>query len=534
MSASGVFRSSQSSRGSHAQRRTDPELPVIPTPLVEVDVVSAWRDGLPGAIPVLDGADGPDLAETADAFGLEPEVLRAVGASSSAGSVQAFASPGGAIGWTVGAGSGSGYDWRSAGAGLVRAVRDRLVEGGDPDSDFGDLGDAPEIDYLQVRLPEDIRPESVDALVLGLSLGAYRFRVTAEPAPARLRKVLLVAPGGADQAALRERAERAGVLASATALARDLANAPSNVKDPDWLTARAAELAGGAPDLDAVVRDEKWLRERGFGGVLAVGGGSSRPPRLLELSYDPAGARGAHLVLVGKGITFDTGGISLKPADGMHLMRTDMAGGAAVIGALLAIAHLRLPIRVTGLVPAAENHVSGSAYRPGDVVRHRGGRTTEVANTDAEGRMVLADALAYAAEEFEPGLVVDVATLTGAMKVALGLRTGGVFANEPDLAERVRSAGEATGEQWWEMPLLADHEPDVRGDLADLKQAPAGPGAVGAALFLREFTAGLPWAHLDIAGPARADQDYAEVVSGATGFAARTLVELAADLARAE
>lgn len=321
------------------------------------------------------------------------------------------------------------------------------------------------------------------------------------------------------------------MLASATSLARDLVNAPSNVKDPDWLTARAAELAESTPGLEAVVRDEKWLDERGFGGVLAVGGGSSRPPRLLELSYAPTGARGRHLVLVGKGITFDTGGISLKPADGMHLMRTDMAGGAAVIGAMLAIAHLELPIRVTGLVPAAENHVSGTAYRPGDVVRHRGGRTTEVANTDAEGRMVLADALAYAAEEFDPGLVVDVATLTGAMKVALGLRTGGVFASEPELAERIRTAGGAVGEQWWEMPLLSDHEPDVQGDLADLKQAPAGPGAVGAALFLREFTAGLPWAHLDIAGPGRAEADFAEVVPGATGFAARTLVELAADLA---
>lgn len=542
MSASEVFRSSQFSRGTQrsaqaqrwaqTHRRTEPDLPVIPTALVEVDAVSSWRDGLPGAIPVLDGADGADLAEAADAFGLEPEVLRAVGASSSAGAVHAFAPANGTIGWTVGAGTGSGSDWRSAGAGLVRAVRDRSVEGSDSSTELGDLGDASEIDYLQVRLPAGIQPESVDALVLGLSLGAYRFRVSAEPAPARLRKVLLVAPDGADQASLRERAERAGVLASATSLARDLANAPSNVKDPEWLTARAAELARNTPGLDAVVRDEKWLDERGFGGVLAVGGGSSRPPRLLELSYAPAGARGEHLVLVGKGITFDTGGISLKPADGMHMMRTDMAGGAAVIGALLAIAHLELPIRVTGLVPAAENHVSGNAYRPGDVVRHRGGRTTEVANTDAEGRMVLADALAYAAEEFEPGLVVDVATLTGAMKVALGLRTGGVFANDPDLAERVRSVGAAAGEQWWEMPLLADHEADVQGELADLKQAPSGPGAVGAALFLREFTAGLPWAHLDIAGPARADADYAEVVSGATGFAARTLVELAADLAR--
>src|SRR5699024_10834036 len=205
-----------------------------------------------------------------------------------------------------------------------------------------------------------------------------------------------------------------------------------------------------------------------------------------------------------------------------------MAGGAAVIGALLAIARLDLPIRVTALVPAAENHVSGSAYRPGDVIRHHGGKTTEVANTDAEGRLVLADALAYAAEQYEPDALVDVATLTGAMKVGLGLRTGGVFASDEQLAERLCAAGRLTGEQWWPMPLLEDHAEAVRGELADVRQAPSGPGAVTAALFLREFTADVPWAHLDIAGPARAESDHDEVAAGASGFAARSLVEFVA------
>jgi leucyl aminopeptidase len=233
-----------------------------------------------------------------------------------------------------------------------------------------------------------------------------------------------------------------------------------------------------------------------------------------------------HLVFVGKGVTFDTGGISIKPADGMHLMRTDMSGGAAVIAAMLAIGRLGLPLRVTGLVPAAENHVSGSAYRPGDVVRHFDGTTTEVVNTDAEGRMVLADAIGYAVRELAPDLIVDVATLTGAMKVSLGLRTGGLFATDDELASRLLAAGDRVGERWWRMPLLEHVAEEVRSDIADVRQAPPGPGGISAALFLREFTRGVPWAHLDIAGPARCDKQYAEVGEGATGFAARTLVEL--------
>jgi leucyl aminopeptidase len=232
-------------------------------------------------------------------------------------------------------------------------------------------------------------------------------------------------------------------------------------------------------------------------------------------------------VFVGKGITFDTGGISIKPAAGMHLMRTDMAGGAAVIAALLAIAALKLPIRVTGLVPCAENHVSGSAYRPGDIVRHYGGKTTEVGNTDAEGRMVLADAMTWAVRKHSPDVLVDVATLTGAMKVSLGVRTGGLFATTDELAARVIKAGEQVGEAHWRMPLLEDVAEAVRSEVADVKQAPGGPGAIAAALFLREFTGGRPWIHLDIAGPARAESTYDEVVPGATGFAARTLVRFA-------
>jgi leucyl aminopeptidase len=300
------------------------------------------------------------------------------------------------------------------------------------------------------------------------------------------------------------------------------------VKNPAWLVDTAARLAADVPGLAATVWSVDRLAAEGFGGVLAVGGGSASPPELLRLDWTPElPADPRHLVLVGKGITFDTGGLSIKPADGMHLMRTDMAGGGAVIAALLAIARLALPIRVTGLVPAAENHVSGSAYRPGDVVRHYDGTTTEVTNTDAEGRMVLADALGYAVRHLAPDLIVDVATLTGAMKVSLGLRTGGLFATDDELAAALLAAADRAGERLWRMPLLDHVAEDVPSELADLRQAPPGPGAISAAQFLRRFTGELPWAHLDIAGPARCEKPYDEVAVGATGFAARTLVELA-------
>ncbi|GAA2694329.1 MULTISPECIES: leucyl aminopeptidase [Actinosynnema] len=406
--------------------------------------------------------------------------------------------------WRLGVGGGKPAHWRRAGAALTREL---AGSGARFDVELTDAADA----------------ESVRAFVLGAVLGGYKFALTSGDAPERVESLRLVVPDEGYTDVLAAEAFRAHLLASATAFNRDLANAPSNVKDPAWVAAAAVDAARGTPGLQVQVRDEKWLAKRGFGGVLAVGGGSTRPPRLVELTW--RGGDGPHVVLVGKGITFDTGGISIKPADGMHLMRTDMSGGAAVIAAVVALARRGSPVRVTGLVPLAENHVSGSAYRPGDVVRQYGGTTTEIGNTDAEGRLVLADALAYAVDELEPDVLVDVATLTGAMKVALGLRTGGLFSSSDAVAEALADAGERVGEAWWRMPLLEDHADDVRGQLADLRQTPPGPGGITAALFLREFTGGLPWAHLDIAGPARAEDAHDEVVPGATGFSARTLVE---------
>ncbi|WP_291416305.1 M17 family metallopeptidase [Actinophytocola sp.] len=499
-------------------------VPALPTALPEVEVSTTARRATPLAVLCRSGDPTPTPA--AREAELTGEWMSAVALTGKAGEVQP-GPVGSAVRWVAGIGAGEPGQWRTAGAALTRALNARIA------SDI-DAGRAAER-TVQLELPADAGPDQVAELVCGLRLGGYGYVVSGEPEPPRVRTIRLVASGDADL--LVAAARRAAVLAQATSLARDLANTPSNIKDPAWLARMATRTTGRLPGVGATVRDHHWLAGHGFGGVLAVGGGSTRPPRLVELTW---GRRGApHVVLVGKGITFDTGGISIKRADGMHLMRTDMSGGAAVIAAVGAIARLGPDVRVTGLVPCAENHMSGTAYRPGDIVRHYGGRTTEVTNTDAEGRMVLADALAYATERLAPDLVVDVATLTGAMKVSLGLRTGGVFASRDAVFDRVRAAGEQVGERWWRMPLSSDtgtvgdeFAEAVRSDIADVRQCPPGPGGIAAAMFLREFTAGLPWAHLDIAGPARAERNYDEVTAGATGFAARTLVELVASYAR--
>ncbi|OQO90238.1 peptidase M17 [Saccharomonospora piscinae] len=482
-----------------------PPLPSVPSRLVEVEVADRTRRTAPVAVLVTK----EDVAEGA--------VSGPPGFAGAEGEVQELTDGDGPR-WLVGVGAGAPRHYRTAGATFVRAAHACA-------DTTASSGGRPPL-TVQVRPPARAGAAEYAAFATGALLGGYRFRVSGAEAPVRVRTLRLVAPGeGLTECA--DAVARAVELARATALARDLANAPSNVKDPAWLARTAERTAGATPGIDVTVRDEKWLARNRFGGMLAVGGGSASPPRLVELEYRPRGAT-THLLLVGKGITFDTGGLSLKPNAGMHLMRTDMSGGGAVIAAVRAIAALRLPVRITALVPSAENTVSGSAYRPGDVVRHYGGRTTQVDNTDAEGRMVLADALAYGTATFRPDVVVDVATLTGAMKVALGLRTGGLFATEDDLADRLRTAGDVVGERWWRMPLSEEHTAAVTADIADGRQCPPGPGGVTAALFLREFTAGLPWAHLDIAGPARAESTYAEVVPGGTGFAARTLVEFAA------
>ena len=318
---------------------------------------------------------------------------------------------------------------------------------------------------------------------------------------------------------------RAEVVASAVAIARDLANTPSAGKSPQWLATEATRLTEGR-GVTARVWPEDELAAAGFGGLLAVGSGSVRPPRLIELSYCPAGAQ-THVVLIGKGITFDSGGLSLKPNDSMKLMKTDMAGGGVVIAVMSVLASLGVRCRVTGLIAAAENMPSGSAYRPGDVIYQFGGTSVEVLNTDAEGRLVLADALAYATARLAPDQVIDIATLTGAARIALGGTHAAVYATSDALAQSLLAAGQASGDLLWRMPLEDSYRCALESPVADLAHVATDhnpAGSIVAALFLREFVAGLPWAHLDIAGPARSTAEDGEVSKGATGFGTRLLL----------
>ncbi|MGN6129405.1 MAG: leucyl aminopeptidase family protein, partial [Nocardioidaceae bacterium] len=338
-----------------------------------------------------------------------------------------------------------------------------------------------------------------------------------------VEKVVLA--GTSDVAGRRPVLDKALAVAGASWFSRTLALTPSNLKNPVWMAERATEVARGA-GLDISVWDEQKLAAEGFGGILGVGQGSVNPPRLVRLDYRPrkASRRTPHLVLVGKGITFDTGGLSIKPRDNMMTMKRDMTGAGVVLAVMGALADVGCPVRVTGLMPLAENSVGGAAMRPGDVIRHFGGRTTEVNNTDAEGRLVMADALAYAVSEIAPDALVEVATLTGAIKMSLGQRTGGLFATDDALAETLRAASLSAGEPLWRMPLVDDYEDRIASKVADSDNAGGAPGAITAALFLRHFTGGLPWAHLDIASVGDSPDDAFEYTKGATGFGARALL----------
>jgi leucyl aminopeptidase len=373
-------------------------------------------------------------------------------------------------------------------------------------------------------------------LAEGALLGAYSFEGYREADPKRApvaNVVLQGIAGNGDDASGDDGAatavQRAEVLARSVALARDLVNAPPGDLSPEDLAERARAEAAEV-GVGAEIWDEAALAEQGFGGILGVGKGSSRGPRLVRLTWHPEGATRT-IGLVGKGITFDSGGLSLKPATSMEWMKTDMAGAAAVLATVLAAARLELPIRVTGWLPLAENMPGGSAQRPGDVLTQYGGKRVEVLNTDAEGRLVLADALVRAAEE-EPDALVDVATLTGAQIVALGMRTTGIMANDDDWRDSVVAASRAAGEDAWPMPLPKELRKGLDSPIADLANVPAAGnrdgGMLTAAHFLAAFVpAGLPWAHLDIAGPSwNVREAYGYTPKGATGVAVRTLVAL--------
>lgn len=405
----------------------------------------------------------------------------------------------------VGVGSGGPTSVRLAGAALARAHRGqgRMV------------------------LPSGAAgtPAAARALAEGLVLGSYappRTGLGDGPKPP-LRRVDVV--GRAIDGDL----DRGVTVAAATVLARDLAQTPPSTKSPAWMVGRA-RLAAKQADLRVDVRSLRELRRDGFGGLLAVGRAAARPPRLVELEYRPPGAddRTRHVVLVGKGITFDTGGLSLKPPEPMIPMKTDMSGAGVVLAVLRACADLGVRVRVTGLLALAENAIGADAYRPGDVVTPYGGRTVEVRNTDAEGRLVLADALCYADQVLDPDLLVDIATLTGAATAGLGRGHAALYSDDARLVAGLERAAAASGEQVWRMPLVSEYRPSLDSDIADIRQIAAeqsmGGGSILAALFLREFVGDRRWAHLDVAGPSRSERDQGVLCRGGTGFGARLLL----------
>ena len=474
------------------------------------------------ALPVLpaDGSDralllGPGADELGDLLGTDlVGVLEAARATGRTGEVTAVPVPDGVSAapslrcvLLVGLGSCSRDDFRRAGAATARAATDRGT--------------------LATTIPAVGPEDGLEPFVVGAILGGFAFQWrSSAPEHLPVREVVLAGFSGSDLAAV----ERARAAGGAAWRSRMLAWVPANLKTPDWLAQQAVTVAAEA-ELDVTVWDEQRLADEGFGGIVAVGQGSVNPPRLVRLDYRPTTMTGrgrrrtAPVVLVGKGITFDSGGISIKPGEAMVNMKRDMTGGGAVIATMAALGAVGCPVPVTGLVPAAENSISGGSLRPGDVIRHWGGRTTEVTNTDAEGRLVLADVLAYAVAELGPAVVVDVATLTGAIKVALGQQVGGLFANDDTLATALLAAGTASGEPVWRLPLAAAYEDKLGSRIADADNAGGGPGAIVAGLFLQHFVGGVPWAHLDVASTGDSPEDRFEWSKGPTGFGARLLLE---------
>ena len=375
----------------------------------------------------------------------------------------------------------------------------------------------------------DAAPDSLDkpavaqALVEGIVLGGYQYlEYKTEGKPSQLESVILLARGGA---AVRRAIERGKIVSAAVVWARDMVNLPSAEKSPAAF-AKAAQQALRGKGVKVEVLEPAQLRAERLGGILGVGQGSEQPPRLVKMTYSPKGARGT-VALVGKGVIFDSGGLSLKTGSGMETMKTDMSGAAAVIAAMSALRDLDVQTKVIAFTPMVENMPSGRAIRPGDVLRFRNGKTAEVLNTDAEGRLILADALSLAAEA-KPDGIVDLATLTGACMVALGDKIAGRMGNDDAWGEQVQAAADRAGEPVWPLPLPKQYKKLIDSEIADLRNIGTSSygGALTAGLFLEAFVDDVPWVHLDIAGPARAGSDDGYLTRGGTGFGVRTLLEL--------
>jgi leucyl aminopeptidase len=384
--------------------------------------------------------------------------------------------------------------------------------------------------------------QAARAATEGALLGLYEFARYKQPvddsqnghhpAPAKASGKIeaITILGRGREPALRAAVERGRILAEAANMARDLGNEPPNVLSPTELANRARAMASEF-GLECEVFGREQMAALGMGALLGVAQGSAQPPQFIILRHHggPKGQPG--LALVGKGITFDTGGISLKPAEHMDDMKTDMCGGAAVIGAMRAIAALKVPLNVTGLVPATENMPGGNAYRPGDILRASNGKTVEIVNTDAEGRLILADAVSYAvSQHLSP--IVDAATLTGAIGVALGTVRAGLFSNDEVLQRTIQQAAEITGERVWPMPMDPEYDEQIRSEIADVKQTGGRPaGSITAAKVIGNFVGETPWAHLDIAYLAARDNKEPDGAKGATGMGVRLFTELATLLA---
>ena len=368
---------------------------------------------------------------------------------------------------------------------------------------------------------------ATETVVEGLRLGLYVFDAYKSE---KSKKAI-------DRAAILVRANQAGaakrglfegtVLSDSVTMVRDLGNEPGNTATPTYLAEKARAIAA-AHDLKVTVLEESDMRTLGMGSLLGVAKGSEEPAKLIVLTYEPKGARNAETVaVVGKGLTFDSGGISIKPAEKMEDMKFDMCGGAAVLGVLKAVARLKPKVRVVGLVPSSENMPDGAAYKPGDILKAMNGVTIEVVNTDAEGRLILADALAYAVAKLKPrpAAIIDMATLTGACVVALGSACAGLVSNDDRLAARLSAAGDASGDPLWRLPLRERHREQIKSVYADVKNSGGREaGALTAAAFLEKFVGATPWAHLDIAGMAWTDVSKGEKSRGATGFGVRVVV----------
>jgi leucyl aminopeptidase len=482
-----------------------PELSYSVAPLAEIEA-----DAVVLALPPLGGE-----MDTADLPGLA-EVLSGIGFTGAAGSVvRAYAPEVTALPLIV-VGTGAEPDAAAVREAMGAAVR--VTTG---------------YDSLAVFAP--FAPEHAAAAAEGAAIGGYRFEgYKSGPGAQRARRVTVVSPDGVEQRA-REAAE---AVASAVALVKDLVHTPAQWLGPQDLAERAAESVAELP-VTVEVLDENDLLAQGFGGILGVGQGSDRPPRFVRLDYTPVDASGSeatrHVAIVGKGITFDTGGLSLKPPTGMVGMKYDMCGAAVALAVVRAAAALALPVRVTGWLCIADNMPSGRATRPGDVLRTLDGTTVEVLNTDAEGRLVLADGLA-AASRARPDVIIDVATLTGAITVALGTRHVGVMGDDDAVAEYL-AAAERAGELAWPLPLPDHMEDELDSPIADLQNAkigdPAG-GSLFAGLFLRRFVGRvsdepdatrIPWVHLDIAGAGTTKTAYGATDKGPTGATVRSLIE---------